>query len=148
MEMFKESCILLDFRMTHRPPSKPFLKLKRQQLYPTKIVSGNHQIAAILNSGDVLLWSPTSDPAYTNTSQQEYFPQSKPKKVWSVKKKHLAAIDIAIGIDSTLAVSTSCGLVFIGTRKKETYKFVKKSHLSHITSVFASSSGSYAGSLY
>lgn len=141
---------LVRVMLTQKLVSKPFLNIKKRHEHPIDIVSGNHQYAVIMNSGNCFLWSPPSPAEHDTSWQQQHFPQSKPKKVWNVKKKHLAAISIAIGIDSTIVIATSCGSVFVGKRnvKDSLYKFSKISQLSHITSVIASSSGSYGGNKY
>ena len=79
---------------------------------------GAHLFAGLSSSGDVFMWSPP-DKVYSDTWQQVTFPQKRPKRVWKTRRKHLAARDIAIGIDSNLLVRTESGHVFIGTRRKE-----------------------------
>ncbi|KAJ3085711.1 hypothetical protein HK102_013898, partial [Quaeritorhiza haematococci] len=132
----------------------------------TKIVSGNHQFAALTSAGDVFLWSPPekSGSEYADSWQQQNFPQKRPKKVWSVRKKHLAARDVAIGIDSCILICTSSGHVYLGHRRKEAkvssatkvkqgtidgkdyiyFKYAKVPYLQHIVAVAASSSGGFA----
>ncbi|KAI8903295.1 regulator of chromosome condensation 1/beta-lactamase-inhibitor protein II, partial [Gorgonomyces haynaldii] len=58
-----------------------------QKELPIKIVSGNHQFGCLMSTGDVYMWSPP-EKQYQDTWQQQYFPQSKPRRVWSVKKKY------------------------------------------------------------
>ncbi|KAI8822393.1 uncharacterized protein EV422DRAFT_396866 [Fimicolochytrium jonesii] len=126
--------------------------------YVKKIVSGNHQFAALTTSGDVFLWSPP-EPEFADTWQQQSFPQKRPRKVWSVRKKHFAARDVAIGIDSTLIIRTDSGHVFIGTRRKNLkvkaainddakeavyYKYHRIPGLQHVEQVAASVSGAFA----
>ncbi|KAI8928109.1 hypothetical protein BC831DRAFT_449843 [Entophlyctis helioformis] len=81
-----------------------------------KLVTGNHQYAALLTSGDVYMWSPP-DPQYRDSWQQLNFPQRRPRLVWSVRKKHLAARDVGVGIDSSIIVGTDSGHVFVGSRR-------------------------------
>ncbi|KAJ3016805.1 hypothetical protein HKX48_003869 [Thoreauomyces humboldtii] len=127
----------------------------------TKIVSGNHQFAALASSGDVFVWSPP-EAQFQETWQQQAFPQKKPKKVWSVRKKHLAARDVAIGIDSSLIIRTDNGHVYVGLRRKQTkqkviqsmdsdasqqtvyFKYHKIPFLQHAEKVAASASGGFA----
>ncbi|TPX64968.1 hypothetical protein SpCBS45565_g05506 [Spizellomyces sp. 'palustris'] len=126
--------------------------------YITKIVSGNHQFAALTSAGDVFLWSPP-EKQFAETWQHLTFPQRRPKKVWSVRKKHLAARDVAVGIDSSIIIRTDSGHVFIGIRRKDAkvrnvsetdeakdvvyFKYHKIPYLQHVQHVVASASGAY-----
>ncbi|TPX31946.1 hypothetical protein SmJEL517_g04867 [Synchytrium microbalum] len=118
---------------------------------------GAHLFAGVSSSGDVFMWSPP-DKVYADTWQQVTFPQRRPKRVWRTRKKHLAARDVAIGIDSNLLVRTESGHVFTGIRRKEAkireslsdsgdvtyFKYTKVPFLQHITTVVASENGAYA----
>ncbi|KAJ3414257.1 hypothetical protein HDV05_006786 [Chytridiales sp. JEL 0842] len=122
-----------------------------------KIVSGSHQFAAVSKNGDVFLWSPPEDKQYKDTWQQQHFPQSKPKRIWSARKSYLAARDVAIGIDSTVLICTESGAVYGGTRRKDFkvkeltkgeketvyFKFTQLPLLRRIVSVHAGISGAY-----
>ncbi|KAI8920171.1 hypothetical protein DFJ77DRAFT_527493 [Powellomyces hirtus] len=128
----------------------------------SRVVSGNHQFAALTTTGDVFMWSPP-EAEFANTWQQQNFPQRRPKKVWAVKKKHLAARDVAIGIDSSLIIRTDSGHVYVGVRRKQEklkpanptkadddaardvifFKYQKIPHLQHVQHVTASASGAF-----
>lgn len=94
------------------------MKLSGKSWAVSKLVSGNHMFAALLSTGDVYMWSPPHK-RYANTWQQQLFPQRQPKLVWSVRKKHLAARNIAIGISSTLLIGTDDGHVYIGKMRQQ-----------------------------
>ncbi|KAJ8330053.1 hypothetical protein QVD99_003207 [Batrachochytrium dendrobatidis] len=81
-----------------------------------KIVSGNHQYAALMSTGDVYMWSPP-ESRFQDSWQQVNFPQQRPKLVWSVRKKFMAAHDVDIGVDSSIIIGTVSGHVFVGTRR-------------------------------
>ncbi|KAI9333590.1 hypothetical protein BDR26DRAFT_937417 [Obelidium mucronatum] len=124
----------------------------------SKIVSGNHQFAALSKDGDIFLWSPpVTVEEFKNTWQQLNFPQTKPKRIWTSRKSNMVAKDVAIGIDSTILVATSSGHVFSGIRRKEVktkesklskdivyFKFTQVPYLHNIRKVFASISGAFA----
>jgi alpha-tubulin suppressor-like RCC1 family protein len=82
----------------------------------TKVVSGNHQFAALTSTGDVFLWSPPGIKEFKDTWQQILFPQTKPKRIWHTRKEDFTAQDVAIGIDSTILIRTQNGVVFKGVR--------------------------------
>ncbi|KAJ3158234.1 hypothetical protein HDU86_002943 [Geranomyces michiganensis] len=124
------------------------------------IVSGNHQFAALTTAGDVFMWSPP-EAEFADTWQQKNFAQKRPKRVWSARKKHLVAKDVAIGIDSSLIIRTESGHVYVGTRRNQVkvksstagssaddhviyFKFEKVAHLQHVKQIAASQSGAFA----
>ncbi|KAH6601905.1 hypothetical protein BASA61_001655 [Batrachochytrium salamandrivorans] len=84
-----------------------------------KIVAGNHQYAALMSTGDVYMWSPP-EARFQSSWQQTNFPQRRPKLVWSVRRKYLAARDVDIGVDSNIVIGTRSGHVFVGTRRTQT----------------------------
>ncbi|KAJ3151079.1 hypothetical protein HDU89_002291 [Geranomyces variabilis] len=124
------------------------------------IVSGNHQFAALTTAGDVFMWSPPEPAQFADTWQQKNFTQKRPKRVWSARKKHLVARDVAIGIDSSLIIRTESGHVYVGTRRNQVkvksstagrsaddhviyFKFEKVAHLQHVRQIAASQSGAF-----
>lgn len=74
-----------------------------------KLVNGKNQFAAVTTTGDVYIWVPPIDIKYADSWQLNVFPQSLPRKVWSVRKKFMAAKDVAIGIDSSVLICTESG---------------------------------------
>ncbi|KAJ3025943.1 UNVERIFIED_CONTAM: hypothetical protein HDU68_006442 [Siphonaria sp. JEL0065] len=123
-----------------------------------KIVSGNHQFAALSKDGDVFLWSPpVTVEEFKSSWQQLNFPQTKPKRIWTARKKSMRAKDIAVGIDSTILVATESGHVYSGARRNEVktkeskghkdvvyFKFSQAPYLSNIRLVYASLSGAFS----
>ncbi|KAI8609865.1 hypothetical protein BC830DRAFT_1085173 [Chytriomyces sp. MP71] len=124
-----------------------------------KIASGNHQYVALTGEGDAYLWSPPVEvEEYKATWQQRNFPQTRPRRVWSVRRgAMMAARDVAVGIDSTLLIRTEGRHVYLGTRRKEVklkeshgehrdaiyFKFKQVPYLQNIQFVCASISGAY-----
>lgn len=109
------------------PPKANFSRRKYLIDIPKNIVQGNGVFASVFASGDVYLWQSGVSP----------------KRVWSVRKKHLAAIDCAVGVEGCLLIATSSGRVYFGARKRESYKFTHLVKLSHIVKVRTSPSGAF-----
>ncbi|KAJ2996595.1 hypothetical protein HDV02_006357 [Globomyces sp. JEL0801] len=102
---------------------------KKHGLKPFKIFSGPHELACVMSSGDIYMWNATErDPSLIVSATNI-------RKVWSVRRKQFAAVNCAIGVDSSLLVCTENGYAYLGERL---------SNLEHIELVSASSSGSYA----
>ncbi|ORY44469.1 RCC1/BLIP-II protein [Rhizoclosmatium globosum] len=153
-------------RISLTVPPPPLLQSSKSSLTASiiKIVSGNHQFAALSKEGDVFLWSPpvgAEGEAYKNSWQQVTFPQSKPKRIWTARKLAMAAKDVAIGIDSCILVVTESGHVYSGTRRKEVktkeakgykdvvyFKFAQVPYLRNIRFIYASPSGAFAAIRY
>ncbi|KAJ3368612.1 hypothetical protein HDU91_000445 [Kappamyces sp. JEL0680] len=109
-----------------------------RQPHPTKITSGDSDIAILLSSGDVCMWtSVTSDDRI-----------GQPRKIWRARKKNRIGIDCCVGVDSSIVVATESGHVFVSTKRPVDGalqpKFQRVPHLEHIISVAASSGGSFA----
>ncbi|KAI8999941.1 hypothetical protein BC832DRAFT_152192 [Gaertneriomyces semiglobifer] len=147
-----------------------------------KLVSGNHMLAAVSTWGDVFLWAPP-EPNFGSSSstsaggaikddrpedlffarptpemiyQTTYFPQSRPRRVWHGRYTYQYAVDVAIGIDSSLLIATASRHAYVGTRQNISaravsrreedvryYQFNRIPFLQHIEKVIASSSGGY-----
>jgi hypothetical protein len=113
--------------------------------YPCHIRASNHEIACVYSNGDVFMWCP--EP---NASTISKFTNS-PQLVWKHRKPREKVQDCAIGVDGSIIVQTESGHVFVGARKGQhrnsqdivKYKFQKIANLEHISSVTASSSGSF-----
>ncbi|KAI8896759.1 regulator of chromosome condensation 1/beta-lactamase-inhibitor protein II [Globomyces pollinis-pini] len=138
---------------------------KKHGLKPFKIFSGPHELACVMSSGDIYMWNATErDPSLIVSATNI-------RKVWSVRRKQFAAVNCAIGVDSSLLVCTENGYAYLGERKcnsiekthspyqpktnsktdffkiekdQSPYKYSRLSNLEHIELVSASSSGSYA----
>ena len=105
------------------------------------------------------MWVPPSKE-WADTWEQKNLPQKRPVRIWSGKKKFLKAVDVAIGIDSSVAIVAESRHVYYGSRrgasskgkqldfgnsKKESglFKFSKVPFLQHVSMICASSSGSF-----
>jgi hypothetical protein len=120
-----------------------------------RLVAGHHQFAILSSDGDVHMWVPPSQE-YATAWEQAVLPQKAPKCIWRAKKGFLKAKGISIGIDSSVAMTTVSGHVFIGKRRpgnakakisdsnftdSRLFKFTKVPFLHHVTHVAASSAG-------
>eukprot|EP00842_Homolaphlyctis_polyrhiza_P001685 jgi/Hompol1/2517/HPOL_000072-RA len=107
-----------------------------------KIVAGTQQFGALMATGDVFMWTTATGMGSSASASagasilaeigkgtaagsrdawmQVMFPQRRPRLVWSVRKRHFAARDVAFGIDSTVMIGTDSGHVFIGSRRQQT----------------------------
>ncbi|KAJ3337103.1 hypothetical protein HDU93_001576 [Gonapodya sp. JEL0774] len=119
-----------------------------------KLAANNFQVLALTQAGDIVTWVPP-DIDYADDWRQKFCPQKRPKTVWSSRRKHLRAIDLAMGLDSTILLVTEAGNVYQGSPRKETrtsgggsdgafYQYTKVTGLQHIREVSASSGGAFA----
>jgi hypothetical protein len=69
---------------------------------------------------------------------------SAPKRIWTLNKAHLAAVDASIGQHGEIIVCTVSGHVFIGRSEPNGYKFNQMPRLQRCIRVCANSSGAFA----
>lgn len=100
------------------------------------ISSGSDHLGALTNTGDVFIWTARSVKKSTTLST--------PKRVWSVHKPHLAAVDASIGHLGEIVLCTESGHVFIGRPESSGYKFNQVSSIQRCIQVCANSSGAFA----
>ncbi|KAJ3069923.1 hypothetical protein HDU98_007031 [Podochytrium sp. JEL0797] len=141
-------------------PPPPLMQSAKTHLtsHIVKIVSGNHQFAALSIDGDVFLWSPPVHvEEFKSTWQQMNFPQTKPRRIWNARNHGLKARDVAVGIDSTILIATESGHAYCGVRRKDVkvkesngfkdvvfFKFTRVPYLHNVHLVYASLSGAFA----
>lgn len=69
---------------------------------------------------------------------------STPKRIWTLNKAHLAAVDASIGQHGEIIVCTVSGHVFVGCSETNGYKFNQMPRLQRCIRVCANSSGAFA----
>ena len=128
-----------------------------------KITSGGHTIAAMSTFGEVftievpkVAGSVPANVSTTNpTKARNALPH--PSRVWSIRKAHMSAIDIAVGQDGSIILCTSSGSVWRkekranirsvhlqGSAKAKDYKFVRVSNLTRAIAVRSNAFGAFA----
>lgn len=121
--------------------------------YMVKLLPCNdNHMATLSNNGDVYVWS--CKPSSSMRQADKTCPKSKatvtissPKRVWTLRKPHLAATDASMGRQGELIVCTKSGQVFtgipIGDSKDNNYKFSALPNLQRCIRVCANSSGAF-----
>ncbi|KAI9244008.1 hypothetical protein BDA99DRAFT_472813 [Phascolomyces articulosus] len=123
--------------------------------YMVKLIqSGDEYLGAISNMGEVYLWTCRPSNAKQqqgdnktksiSSHQKQSTTVSAPKRIWDLKKPHLAATDASLGHHGELIVSTVSGQVFVGSPSKDGYKFRMIPKLQRCIQVCASPSGAFA----
>ncbi|KAI8139555.1 hypothetical protein BJV82DRAFT_563737 [Fennellomyces sp. T-0311] len=116
--------------------------------YMVKLLqSGDEYLGAISNMGEVYLWTcrpNTKQGEKGRAAQKQATVISAPKRVYDLKKPHLAAIDASIGHHGELIVCTVAGQVFVGHPTKDGYKYRIIPKLQRCIQVCASPSGAFA----
>jgi hypothetical protein len=133
--------------------------------FPVKLLgSGTEYLGAVTTAGDVFMWtcrSPhvrqseqqqqntsrklNSSNSSTNTNKQAQATiVSTPKRIWTVRKAHLAAVDASIGQHGEIIICTVSGHVFIGRPEANGYKFNIIPSIQRCLQVCANSSGAFA----
>ncbi|KAI9496700.1 hypothetical protein BDB00DRAFT_952741 [Zychaea mexicana] len=121
--------------------------------YMVKLLqSGDEYLGAISNLGEIYLWTcrPSSSKqadkgkSSSSSSQKQSAIVSSPKRVWDLKKPHLAAVDASLGHHGELIVCTVSGQVFVGSPTKDGYKYRIIPKLQRCIQVCASPSNAFA----
>lgn len=125
----------------------------RQSYAPSKIVkveSGTATIAMMTNMGDV--FSFVLDDSTAGAKVATLAKSVRPGRVWSLRKKHMAIRDVAVGQEGTIIMCTESGSVFVGTKRngkqrndilKAEYKFARTSAITRIIQVRANEHGAF-----
>ncbi|OCK74304.1 hypothetical protein K432DRAFT_409973 [Lepidopterella palustris CBS 459.81] len=131
-----------------------------------KITCGGDTICALSSSGEVFTVavskrSELTQDASTSTTNPSKIrgALSQPYRIWSAKKRHMVARDVAVDQDGSIILTTEAGSVWkrtkratikdasaagIGEYKPKDYKFSRISGLTRVTAVRASAFGAYA----
>lgn len=126
------------------------------------ITGGGDTICALSSMGEVFTCVvsqptdvPTSGTSTTNPSKiKGSF--SHPKRIWSIKKGHMSARDVAVDQDGSIILATQAGTVWRRVRRPQAqrsatdeyqskdFKFLRIPHLTRVAHVRASAFGAYA----
>lgn len=119
-----------------------FIRHQRQTKHVFRVTAGSNTICALTTYGEVFTVDvprhveTISSKSTTNpTKARNALPT--PSKVWSIRKSHMAANDVAVGQDGSIILCTASGTVWkkekraniksarAGTAKSKDYKFVR-----------------------
>jgi inhibitor of Bruton tyrosine kinase len=118
-----------------------------------KVTSGGSTVCAVSSMGDVFSFSiPPESTAHTK--RIDLGKSIKVTRIWSLRRRHMAVRDVAVGQDETVIISTESGSVwtrirrakpkvFCGGADKE-FKFARVGTLTRVVAVRANSAGAYA----
>lgn len=132
--------------------------------YPVRLIgSSTEYLGAVTLAGDVFMWTCRSSHARQSEQQQQQNRKlnnsnsstscnkqvqttivSTPKRIWTVRKPHLAAVDASIGQHGEIIVCTVSGHIFIGRPEANGYKFNRVPSIQRCIQVCANSSGAFA----
>jgi inhibitor of Bruton tyrosine kinase len=118
----------------------------------TKVTSGGNTICAVSSMGDVFSFSlPDSK---TQLKPNELAKSIRAQRIWSLRRRHMAVRDVAVGQDGTVIISTESGSVWTRVRRAKPkiskgegpkeYKFARVGNLTRIVAVRANNAGAYA----
>jgi hypothetical protein len=116
----------------------------------TKVTSGGTTICAVSSMGDVFSFSLPTDP---NLRPSDLAKQIKATRIWSLRRRHMAVRDVAVGQDGTVIISTESGSVWTRVKRAKVkmqggmgkeFKFARVGSLTRIVAVRANSAGAYA----
>ncbi|KAL1923010.1 uncharacterized protein VTP21DRAFT_9386 [Calcarisporiella thermophila] len=147
------------FPMERFPPE--ISVYRHEPNYIVRILSGGDQfLGAVSSTGDFYTWSTNGFGASSGDHplprrNQRRHAVSDPKRVWSLRKKHFAVRDAAIGQDGAVLIATESGHVFYGVPRKEVkrdksgvgkkfHKFSRVQYLQRVVMVRASPQGAFA----
>ncbi|CCG82259.1 BTB domain and ankyrin repeat protein [Taphrina deformans PYCC 5710] len=115
-----------------------------------KVVSGAATVAVMTSMGDV--FSFVLDESTTNIKPVVLGKTIKPGRTWSLRKKHMAARDVAVGQEGTIIMCTESGNAYIGRSRgprrnldstKNDYKFTRVHGITRVVQVRGNESGAF-----
>ena len=120
----------------------------------TKVTSGGTTVCAVSSMGDVFSFSlPDSQ---SHLKPLELAKTIKATRIWSLRRRHMAVRDVAVGQDGTVIISTESGSVWTRIRRakpkishgqgdgSKEFKFARVGSLTRIVAVRANTAGAYA----
>jgi len=118
----------------------------------TKVTSGGTTVCAVSSMGDVFSFSLSESTSHLRPA--EHAKLIKPQRIWSLRRRHMAVRDVAVGQDGTVIISTESGSVWTRIRRAKPkiaqgkgakeYKFARVGNLTRIVAVRANNAGAYA----
>jgi inhibitor of Bruton tyrosine kinase len=118
----------------------------------TKVTSGGNTICAVSSMGDVFSFSLSEANAHLKPI--ELAKSIRAQRIWSLRRRHMAVRDVAVGQDGTVIISTESGSVWTRIRRAKPkmskgqgakeYKFARVGNLTRIVAVRANNAGAYA----
>lgn len=140
-----------------------FTRHKRQTKHICRLTSGGNTIAALTTYGEVFTVDvprhaetvPSSKSTTNPAKARNALPT--PSKVWSIRKSHMAATDVAVGQDGSIILCTAAGTVWKkekraniksvhtagGEAKTKDYKFVRVPNIFGAIAVRSNSFGAF-----
>lgn len=133
--------------------------------YIKQITGGGHTLCAMSSYGEVYTidvpqvseTAPSNMSTTNPTKARNALP--KPTKVWSIRKDHMSAIDVAVGQYGSVILCTAAGSVWrkekranikpvndkgLGKNRQKDYKFVRIQHLTNAVAVRSNAYGAFA----
>ena len=117
----------------------------------TKVTSGGTTVCAVSSMGDVFSFT---IPENSNLKPHDLAKSTKAQRIWSLRRRHMAVRDVAVGQEGTVIISTESGSVWTRVRRStpkvsqregpKEYKFARVGFLTRIVAVRANSAGAYA----
>ncbi|KIV92166.1 hypothetical protein PV10_06627 [Exophiala mesophila] len=137
----------------------------RETNYIKQISGGGHTLCAMSSYGEVYTidvpqvseTAPSNMSTTNPTKARNALP--KPTKVWSIRKDHMSAIDVAVGQYGSVILCTAAGSVWrkekranikavndksLGKTRQKDYKFVRIPHLTNAVAVRSNAYGAFA----
>ncbi|KAF2398861.1 hypothetical protein EJ06DRAFT_550183 [Trichodelitschia bisporula] len=125
-----------------------------------KVVSEGDTICALSEAGDIFRFGLTKAEGTSNSGASTTNPRtlrsslSKPQRIWSMNKGHMAARDVAMDQNGCIILATQAGSVWhqrkkahdssTADRKNKDYKYSRIPGLTRISAICASGFGAYA----
>lgn len=137
-----------------------FARHKRQTKHISRITSGGSTICALTSYGEVFTIDvprhveSVPSKSTTNPSKAKNALPT-PSKVWSIRKSHMAATDVAVGQDGSIILCTATGTVWkkekraniksvhSGGTKPKLYKFIRVPNIFGAIAVRSNSFGAF-----
>ena len=120
----------------------------------TKVTSGGTTVCAVSSMGDVFSFSLTQSQSHLKHLE---LPKTiEATRIWSLRRRHMAVRDVAVGQDGTVIISTESGSVWTRIRRAKPkisheqggsakeYKFARVGSLNRVVAVRANGAGAYA----
>ncbi|KAI8391271.1 uncharacterized protein BYT42DRAFT_188138 [Radiomyces spectabilis] len=140
------------FPIARFPPDIVVHGTQRHTITKLLVGTGDY-MGAISNQGDVYVWTckPNTSRQATVTASSKKTDVSvvvgEPVRVWTCGKKRMGAHDASIGQHGDVIVCTESGLVYVGTKIKDTagprYKYTGVPYLQRCIQVCANVSGAF-----